>query len=93
MLLQNCKLSKKDRAAQACQAGRNKLARWESAMGIRNREVMCPLYNDKQAITASASVADPRKSFKLVVGVSRQRAAPRSRSSGAAQVAQCYFFG
>ena len=69
--MQKCKLSKKDRAPQACQAARNKLSRWEAAMGIRNREVMCPLNNDKQAITASAFVADPRKSIKLVVGVSR----------------------
>ena len=54
---------------------------------------MCPPNNDRQAITGSVSVAAPRKSFKLVVGVSRQRAAPRSQSSGAAQVAQCHFIG
>ena len=46
-----------------------------------------------QAITGSASVALARKSFQCVVGASRRRAAPRSQSFGAAQVAQCLFIG
>ena len=38
----------------------------------------------------SASVAWQRKSFQLVVGAARQRAAPRSQSYGAARVALCH---
>ena len=91
LLLQDCKLSEKGRAPQACQAARNKLVCREAARGIRNREVMCPPTNDRQEITGLASVAAPRKSFKFVGGASRRRAAPRSQFSGAAQVAQCHF--
>ena len=80
LLLQDCKLSEKGRSPQACQAARNKLVRREAARGIRNREVMCPPTNDRQAITGLASVAAPRKSFKFVGGASRRRAAPRSQS-------------
>ena len=80
MLLQDCKLLKNDRAPQECQAARNKLARQETARVIRNREGMCTRTIDRQAITSSASVAAPRKSFKFVGGVSRRRAAPRSQS-------------
>ena len=45
------------------------------------------------AITRSAFVAAARKTFQLLVGASRRRAAPRSQSSGAAHVAQCHFIG
>ena len=34
-----------------------------------------------------------RKSLQLVVGASRRHAAPRSQSSGAANVAQCHHIG
>ena len=41
----------------------------------------------------SASVAWQRKSFQLVVGAVRRRAAPRSQSYGAAHVALRHFIG
>ena len=41
----------------------------------------------------SATVAWQRKSFKLVVGAPRRRAAPRSQSYGAAHFAVCHFIG
>ena len=39
----------------------------------------------------SASAAWQKKSFQLVVGAARRRAAPRSQSYGAAHVVQCHF--
>ena len=45
--------------------------------------------NAESAITGLAFAAPARTSFQFVVGASRQRAAPRSKSFGAAQVAQC----
>ena len=44
-------------------------------------------------ITGLAFAATPRKSFQFLVGASRRRAAPRSQSFGAAQVALCHFIG
>ena len=79
------------RTSKKCYTVRNKLARHEPARGIRTREVMCQSTKGRQAITASASGAAPRKSVQFVVKVSRRRTAPRSQSSGAAQVAQCRF--
>ena len=38
----------------------------------------------------SASAAWQKKSFQLVVGAARRRAAPRSQSYGAARVALCH---
>ena len=92
-LLQDCEMSERNRVPKLFQAARNKLIRQEATRGIRNRETMCLTANDKQTITRSAYVAAPRKSFKFVGGASRRRAAPRSQSSGAAQVGQCHFIG
>ena len=43
--------------------------------------------------SAMVSVVAARKSCQFMVGAARQRAAPRSQSSGAAHVAQCHFIG
>ena len=49
--------------------------------------------NTALPITGLAFAAAPRKSFQFLVGASRQRAAPRSQSFGAAQVVQCPIIG
>ena len=81
------------RAAKACRAELSKLARQAAARTFRSKEVVRRTMITHQAITGSASVALAQKSFRCVVGASRRRAAPRSQSFGAAQVAQCLFIG
>ena len=80
-------------APKACRAERSKLALQAAARTLRNKEAVRRTMFTHQAITGSASVALEQKSFQFVFGASRRRAAPRSQSFGAAQVAQCLFIG
>ena len=91
-LPQHCR-PPKGRAPKACRAERSKLARQAAARTLRSKEIVHRTMITHQAITGSASVALARKSFQFVVGALRPRAAPRSQSFGAAQVAQCLFIG